>query len=307
MDKITLRSPATIANLSCGFDILGVCLNEPYDEITISKNASKEVIIHSLDSEFSNIPTIPEKNTGGVPAQLIMNDLNLGFGFDIFIKKGIPLCGGLGSSAATAAGVAYGINKLLNNKFSEDEVVRYALEGEKLTSDSPHADNIGPCITGGLLIIKSTNPLELIKVKTSNMYFSIIHPDVKVDTKTSRRILPEKVYLKDAIKQWGNVAALTYGFSSNNFDIIKSAMSDVIIEPIRSKLIPYFKDIKTASLQSGSIGCSISGSGPSIFSLSETQNDAAKVLGNMEKILIDNGIKFHSYISSINQEGITIV
>ena len=139
------------------------------------------------------------------------------------------------------------------------------------------------------------------------MYFSIIHPDAMVDTKIARRMLPEKIYLKDAIKQWGNVAALTYGFSSNNFDMIKSAMSDVIIQPVRSKLIPYFKEIKAASLQSGSMGCSISGSGPSIFSLSETKNDAAKVLDNMEKILIDNGIKFHSYISSINQEGITIV
>ncbi len=176
-----------------------------------------------------------------------------------------------------------------------------------LNKSQNHAIHLDIVSWFGLLIIKSTNPLELINVKTSNMYFSIIHPDVKVDTKTARRILPEKVYLKDAIKQWGNVAALTYGFSSNNFDIIKSAMSDVIIEPIRSKLIPCFKDIKTASLQSGSIGCSISGSGPSIFSLSETKNNAAKVLGNMEKILIDNRIKFHSYISSINQEGITIV
>ena len=307
MDKITLRSPSTIANLSCGFDILGVCIKEPFDEITISKNSSKTVTIKSLDSEFSDIPVIPEDNTGGVPAQLIINDLNLDFGFNISIKKGIPLCGGLGSSAATAAGVAYGINKLIGNQLSENEVIKYALEGEKLTSDSPHADNIAPCITGGLLIIKSTNPLELIKVKTGNMFFSIIHPDVKIDTKTARRILPTKVYLKDAIKQWGNIAALTYGFSSNNFNMIKSAMSDIIIEPVRSKFIPHFKEIKAASLQSGSIGCSISGSGPSIFSLSQTKKDAVKVLANMERVLINNDIKFHSYISSINSKGITIV
>jgi homoserine kinase len=307
MDKITLRSPSTIANLSCGFDILGVCIKEPFDEITISKNSSKTVNIKSLDSEFSDIPVIPEDNTGGVPAQLIINDLNLDFGFNISIKKGIPLCGGLGSSAATAAGVAYGINKLIGNQLSENEVIKYALEGEKLTSDSPHADNIAPCITGGLLIIKSTNPLELIKVKTGNMFFSIIHPDVKIDTKTARRILPTKVYLKDAIKQWGNIAALTYGFSSNNFNMIKSAMSDIIIEPVRSKFIPHFKEIKAASLQSGSIGCSISGSGPSIFSLSQTKKDAVKVLANMESVLINNNIKFHSYISSINSKGITIV
>lgn len=307
MDKITLRSPSTIANLSCGFDILGVCIKEPFDEITISKNSSKTVTIKSLDSEFSDIPVIPEDNTGGVPAQLIINDFNLDFGFNISIKKGIPLCGGLGSSAATAAGVAYGINKLIGNQLSENEVIKYALEGEKLTSDSPHADNIAPCITGGLLIIKSTNPLELIKVKTGNMYFSIIHPDVKIDTKTARRILPTKVYLKDAIKQWGNIAALTYGFSSNNFNMIKSAMSDIIIEPVRSKFIPHFKEIKAASLQSGSIGCSISGSGPSIFSLSQKKKDAVKVLANMERVLINNDIKFHSYISSINSKGITIV
>ena len=307
MDSILLRSPATIANLSCGFDVLGVCLNKPYDEIQIIKNSSKKVIIRSLDSPFSDIPTNPRENTGGIPAELIINDLDLDFGFNINIKKGIPLCGGLGSSAATAAGVVYGINKLLNNKLSKMDLIKYALEGERISSESPHVDNIGPCIMGGFTIIKSIDPIDIIKIKTDNMYFAVIHPDVMIDTKTARKILPEKILLNDAIKQWGNIAALIYGFTVFDKKIISSSMKDFIIEPIRSQFIPGYKTLKEKSLDSGAIGCSISGSGPSVFSLCDSKDIAKSVLTKMENVLIDKSISFHSYISSINQSGIKIV
>ena len=235
MKSISLRAPATVANLSCGFDILGVCINKPYDEITIKNISDKKVVINVLDSPFSNIPSRPEENTGGIPAQLIMNDYNLNHGFEINIKKGIPLCGGLGSSAATAAGVVFGINELLNKKMSLNTMIQYALEGEKISSETPHADNIGPCLMGGLVIIRDTNTSDLIKVPTNDFVFAIIHPDVKVDTKTSRKILPKNIELQQAVKQWGNIASLTYGFSSNNIDLIKRSMEDFVIEPVRSK------------------------------------------------------------------------
>ena len=272
MDSIKLRAPATVANLSCGFDVLGLCLKAPYDEIEINKIASKKIIINSLDSEFSNIPTNPNQNTGGIPALLIQTDLSLDFGFEINIKKGIPLCGGLGSSAATAAGVVFGINQILNRKLSLNEMIRYALEGEKLSSESPHADNIGPCLLGGLVLIRDTQTFDLINIPTGELFVSIIHPDVKIDTKTARKILPEKINLNLAIKQWGNIAALTHGFSVGDINLIKRSMKDYIIEPVRSKLIPSYSNIKEAALSEGAIGCSISGSGPSIFALCETKD-----------------------------------
>ena len=307
MDSIRLHAPATVANLSCGFDILGVCLDDPYDEIEIKKISKKEVILNSLDSEFSNIPLNPEKNTGGIPAIKIINDLALDFGFEINIKKGIPLYGGLGSSAATAAGVVYGINILLKKCLSNDEVVKYALEGEKISSETPHADNIGPCINGGLVIIKSTNPLKLINIKTGEYYFSIIHPKVKVSTKEARKLLPQEVKLKDAVKQWGNIASLVYGFSTSDSNLIKSSMVDYIVEPIRSKLIPHFDEIKENVLKNNAIGCSISGSGPSIFALSASKQNSLKILSEMQNIYNKYDVKYHSFCSKINNKGIEVL
>ena len=307
MDNIKLRAPATVANLSCGFDILGLCLKTPYDEIEINKISSKKIIINSEKSEFSNIPTNPNENTGGVPAQLIQSDLSLDFGFEINIKKGIPLCGGLGSSAATAAGVVFGINKILNDKLNLNEMIRYALEGEKISSESPHADNIGPCLMGGLIIIRNMESLDLIKIPTSNFYCSVIHPDVKIDTKTARKILPKQIDLSTAINQWGNISALTYGFASMDIDLIKRSMDDYIIEPVRSKLIPCYSAIKKAALSKGAIGCSISGSGPSIFALCSDELTSKIVVKSMEEELKKEEIYYHSYISEINNQGITVL
>ena len=307
MDSITLRAPATIANLSCGFDVLGLCVKNPFDEIRITKNNDCNVVINIQDSPFSDIPDDPNQNTGGIPAQLIINQFNLDFGFNIDIKKGIPLCGGLGSSAATAAGVVYGINEILDKKLSFSDMVKYAMEGEKISSDSPHADNIGPCIAGGLVLIRDTKSLDLINIPIDNYYFAIIHPDVLIDTKSARKILPNKIGLNSAIKQWGNVAGLTYGFSSKNIELIKKSMKDYIIEPIRSKFIPAYDNVKKAALDSGAIGCSISGSGPSIFALCEDSDKAENILASMEKVLSDNSIKFHSYTTSVNNQGVEIL
>ena len=307
MDSITLRAPATIANLSCGFDVLGLCIKNPFDEIKITKNNDCNVVISIQDSPFSDIPDNPNQNTGGIPAQLIIDHYNLDFGFNIDIKKGIPLCGGLGSSAATAAGVVYGINEILDKKLSFSNMIKYALEGEKLSSDSPHADNIGPCIAGGLVLIRDTKSLDLINIPIDNYYFAIIHPDILINTKSARKILPKKIDLDSAIKQWGNVASLTYGFSSKNIDLIKKSMKDYIIEPVRSKLIPAYDNIKNTALDNGAIGCSISGSGPSVFALCEDRNKAEKILISMEKVLLDNSIKYHSYVTSVNNQGIEIL
>ena len=307
MNKIKIKSPATVANLSCGYDILGLCLNEPYDYIEIEKLNSGKIEIDILDSPFSKIPSDPKQNTGGVPALLIKKDMNLDFGFNIKIKKGIPLCGGLGSSAATAAGVVYGINKILDNVLSFDKMIEYALEGEKLSSDTPHADNIAPCILGGLVLVKETYPIDVVKLPIGPFYLALLHPNIIINTKHAREILPRKIMLKDAVKQWGNISALTYAFSTNDIKLISSSMKDFIIEPIRSKLIDGFDSIKNAAIDAGAIGSSISGSGPTIFALCDSKESAINVLSSMEGIAIKNNIEFNSYISSINHSGPQIV
>ena len=306
MDIIKVKAPATVANLSCGYDILGLCLKEPYDEIEISKTSKKEIVIDILDSKYSNIPSNPKENTGGIPAILIQNKLNLDYGFKIKIKKGIPLSGGLGSSAATAAGVVYGINQLLENQLSLKDMVEYALEGEKLSSDTPHADNIAPCLSGGLVLIKETYPLDIIQLPIGPFYLAIIHPEIEINTKMAREILPEKITLDNAVKQWGNISALTYGFTVNDVNIIKSSMKDFIVEPIRSKLIKGFSEIQSTAIKSGAIGSSISGSGPSIFALCENEYHAQSILDAMCNEAKQNNLEYQSYISPINHSGVEI-
>ncbi len=301
MNSVQLKIPATIANLSCGFDVLGLCVNSPFDRLEVKKIKEKIVKIIINKNEFSEIPNDPKLNTGGLPALKIIEDLNLNFGFQITITKEIPLSGGLGSSAATAMGVVYAINLLLNNIFDEAQLINYALEGEKISSKTPHADNIAPCLKGGLVLVKGN---KINSLSISDFYIPIVHPKVKINTKYAREILPEKIKLSDAVKQWGNISGLTAGFINNDLSLIKDSMQDIIIEPYRSKLIPGYEKMKEAAMKNGSIGCSISGSGPSVFSICKDKDVAKKVLISMEKILNNLKIDFHSYLSTINHIGI---
>ena len=307
MDCIKLRAYATVANLSCGFDVLGLCLNNPFDEITIQKTDDRKVSINILDSPYKNIPSEPHKNTGGVPGQLIIKDLKLSYGFNISIKKGIPLCGGLGSSAATASGVVFGINHLLENKLSTKEMLKYAIEGEKVSVSTAHADNIAPCLLGGLTLIKDTKSLDVIKLSISEFYIVVIHPNIKISTEDARNILPEEISLRTAIKQCGELGSLIYAFSINDVSLIKKSMNDFIIEPIRKKLIKGFDEIKHNALSMGAVGCSISGSGPSIFALCETKEIAQKISNYSSEYYSSINLDCDTYISSINQNGPQIV
>ena len=307
MDSIKIQAPATVANLSCGFDVLGVCLNEPYDEIEIIKIDKPKVQIDILDSKFSNIPNIPSQNTGGVPAALLIEDLKLNFGFNIKIKKGIPLCGGLGSSAATSVGVVYAINQLLDSKLSDIDLLKYALEGEKVSVSNPHADNIAPGLLGGMILIRDTSSLDISKVPINNFYFAIIHPDIKISTEVARNILPPSIKLDLAIQQWGNLGSLINAFHLQDLNLIKKSMQDVVIEPYRSSLIKFFDEIKKISINSGALGFGISGSGPSMFALCENENIAKEIVNNSKEIYLENNIDCDTYVSTVNNIGPKVI
>ena len=307
MDKIKIHAPATVANLSCGFDVLGLCLNEPYDEIEVHKISKKVISLEILESPYSDIPSNPDYNTGGVPAQLIQRDLALNFGFNIKIKKGIPLCGGLGSSAATSVGVVYAINQLLENQLNQDQMLTYALEGEKISVSNPHADNIAPCLLGGLTLIRDTKSLDVLNIPISDYYVALIHPHITIKTEDARNVLPKSINLKSAIVQWGNVGALVLGFTSNNKDLIKRSMQDIIIEPVRSTLIEGFDVIKNNALKLGAIGSGISGSGPTIFALCESKTIANNILQFSKTYYTSLDIKSDIFLSRINTKGPTII
>ena len=306
MKKIKLQAPATVANLVCGFDILGMALNAPFDEMTFTLLNERKVVIRHTDP--FNLPTEPEKNVAGVVLLKILEKLeNQNIGFEVSIQKNIKPGSGLGSSAASAAGAAFGANELLGNIFSAAEMTDFAMYGEELASGSRHADNIAPCIFGGITLVKSYKPLDIIPLASPDLFVTAVHPQVEVKTSEARQILKKNVKMRDAIQQWGNVAGLVAGILKKDNALIGRSLNDVIVEPVRSILIPKFDEVKRTSLELGALGGGISGSGPSIFMLSETRETAEKIAANMKEIYDEIEVENLVYISKINNEGIKIV
>jgi len=303
--SITIKAPATIANLVCGFDILGMALHSPEDLMKI-KLIDEPVIKITHADEFGLSPE-PGKNVTGVSLLALQEACEKKIGFEVMINKRIKPGSGLGSSAASSAGAVVAANYLLGDIFSKEELVRFAMNGEKLASGVKHADNISPCIYGGVTLIRSIFPLDIISLPAPDLYVTIVHPQIEVKTSDSRQILRKEVQLKDAIKQWGNIAGLVTGFLKNDLDLIGRSLEDVIIEPVRSILIPGFDEVKKRSKEAGALGGGISGSGPSIFMLSKDENTALQVETGMKDIYEKTGIDYKTYVTTINKEGVKIV
>lgn len=305
MKEVEVKCPATVANLVCGFDILGMALQEPYDLMKLRLIDEPKVYITNKD-EY-DLPTEAEKNVAGVVLLAIMEKMDNKFGFEVEIEKHIKPGSGLGSSAASAAGAAVAANQLLGNIFSNDELVQFAMFGEKLASGVKHADNITPCIMGGVTLIRSIHPLDIITLNSPSLFVTVVHPQIEVKTSDARQILRKEVLLKDAIRQWGNIAGLVAGFEKGDTDLIGRSLEDVIIEPVRSILIPGFDEIKTRSKEAGALGGGISGSGPSIFMLSTEETTAKNVEVIMQEVFHRLGIDYKTYVTSIAKNGVEII
>ena len=299
---VTVQSPGTIANLVCGFDILGLALHQPYDCLTLRLIDRPEVTIWNKD-DFG-LPVDPARNVSGVVLLSIMENLNNGIGFELISEKKIKPGSGIGSSAASAAGAAMAANMLLGNIYSKEDLVQFAMNGEKLASGVKHADNIAPCIYGGITLVRSIFPLDIVSIPAPELFVTVVHPQIEVKTADARQILKKEILLKNAIRQWGNVAGLVAGFFKNDHALISRSLEDVVIEPLRSILIPGFDEVKQLSKAAGSLGGGISGSGPSIFMLSATQQVANEVANLMSEVYTRLGIDFHTYITTINPRGI---
>ena len=302
---VKVHAPATVANLVCGFDVLGMCLNEPNDLMEIRLLNERKIIIISADGY--PLPLDPALNTAGAPLVEMLQELPDNIGFEVTIHKKIKPGSGIGSSAASAAGAVVGANHLLGNLFSTIDMVRFAMFGEKVASGVKHADNISPCIYGGITLIRSIHPLDIIAIPSPELFVTIVHPQIEVRTADARQILRKEVLLKDAIKQWGNIAGLVAGFMQNDFALIGRSLEDVIIEPVRSILIPGFDEVKTKCKLVGALGGGISGSGPSVFMLSKDENTALTVENVMKEIYDGIGLAYHTYVTTINKTGVKIV
>ena len=334
---IKIKAPATVANMVCGFDILGFAVNNPYDEMEMRliQRSAGQAAITIINIDDYNLPTNPEKNVAGAALIALIEEYTANsiiekslseeyeitsdsaakndlidfsiIGFEVKINKLIKPGSGVGSSAASSAGAVVGANYLLGNPFSKDDLVRFAMNGEKVASGVKHADNIAPCIHGGVTLVRSIFPLEIVALPSPTLFVTIVHPQIEVRTADARSILKHNVQLKDAIKQWGNIAGLVAGLMKGDYDLIGRSLEDVIIEPVRSILIPGFDDLKKACKAAGALGGGISGSGPSIFFLSKEKETALAVEQEMKNLYEGLGLAHHTYVTSINQAGVQII
>jgi homoserine kinase len=302
---VKVLAPGTVANLVCGFDILGLCLNEPNDLMEVKLLDEKKIIIHSADGY--PLPLDPAQNTAGAPLIEMLNELEGDIGFEMIIHKRIKPGSGIGSSAASAAGAVVAANHLLGNIFSKEDLVRFAMFGEKVATGVKHADNIAPGIYGGITLIRSIFPLDIVTIPAPELYVTVVHPQIEVRTKDARQILRKEVLLKDAIKQWGNIAGLVTGFMKNDLDLIGRSLEDVIIEPVRSILIPGFDEVKKRCKETGALGGGISGSGPSLFMLSKDEATALQVETVMKDIYNSIGLDYHTHVTTINMQGVKVL
>lgn len=306
MKELKIFTPATIANVSCGFDVLGLALDTVGDEMTIRKVTEKGVRITKITGQ--SVPLETRNNVSGVAALALLAEIDSDFGFEIEIDKRIKPGSGIGSSAASSAGAVWAINKLLGDPFSTKDLVRFAMEGERLASGVPHADNVAPALFGGFTLVRSYEPLDIINIHTPDeLFVTVIHPQIEVKTSDAREILKTNVTLKNAIKQWGNVGGLISGLYTEDYELIGRSLEDFIVEPIRSILIPAFDLLKIESMKSGALGCGISGSGPSVFALSRGNKTALKVAEAMRLVYNKVGVSYDIHVSKVNKEGIKIL
>ncbi len=306
MNEIRVFSPATVSNVACGFDILGFPLDSVGDEMVVRKTKAKGIIITKI--EGYDLPFDINKNVASVSAMALLDVAKPDFGFEIEIYKKIKPGSGIGSSGASATSSVYAINELLGRPFNKLQLTEFAMKGELISSNSEHADNIAPALFGGFTMVKSLNPLEVLQLPTpKDLFVVIIHPQIEIKTSESRGILPKMVSLSDATKQMSDLGGLVHALHTNDYELLRKSLNDHLVEKHRSKLIPYFDELKSKSIAAGAIGCSISGSGPSVFALAKGKQMAFKIELIFNSIYSKSNIDFATHVSKISSDGVITI
>jgi homoserine kinase len=305
MDTVIVQSPGSVSNLGSGFDVLGFALNEPCDELLLRRTAKSGITL--INESPYELPADPELNVSGRVLLAVLQKTGFSGGFELTERKRIMPGSGIGSSAASAAGTAVAANALLSSPFSKMELLELAMEGEVIASGARHADNVAPCLFGGITLIRSLDPPDIIPVPAPDLFVSLVHPQIEVKTAEARAVLRADVPLKQAVQQWGNVGALIAGFYRNDAELIGRSMVDVVAEPYRKALIPGFDEVVRSSAAAGALGGGISGSGPSQFQFSKDLETAWRVTVAMAAVYEKLGIPCLAYVTSINPNGARII
>ena len=305
---VRVFAPASISNLGPGFDVLGIAIRKPGDFV-VAERCKKPGLFFTLDSPVDDIPTSGRENVAGHVASLMLRELKPGFGIRMTLQKKMPLGSGLGSSGASSVASAVAVNALLTKPLPKTDLLRFAVEGERKASGSPHADNVAPSLLGGLCLIRSYRPLDVLQLPiSSRLTWIVVHPHLVVKTKHARSVLPESLKLSTAIQQWGNVGGLTAGLILGNETFLRKCIDDNVAEPVRARFIPGFHEVQSAAMRAGAVGCSISGSGPSLFAIATNRTLAQNVAFAMVKTFrriakVDCDI----FISKVNDKGAKIL
>lgn len=304
MKSIKALAPATVANVSCGFDIFGFAVEAPADEVIVTLTKEPGVVIRAITGDGGKLPLEAEKNTSGVAVQEFLKAIDSDQGAEIVLHKKLPLGSGMGSSAASSVAALVAINYLFDNPFTREQLLPFAMEAERIACGSAHADNVAPSLLGGFVLIRGYDPLDVARIPTpDNLYCTLVHPHLELKTSDSRRVLKASIPMKDAITQWGNIAGLVVGLMKPDYGLIMRSLNDVVAEPIRSVLIPGFAVIKAEAIRNGALGCGISGSGPTIFALSTEYTIAANVGKVIQQQFAAIKLKSDVFVSKINTVG----
>ena len=303
MKSIRVFAPASVSNLGCGFDIFGLAIDKPGDEVTVSWSKTGETFIRKIDGAGNLLPLEVSKNTAGVAVQMFLKTVGEKRGIEIAIKKKMPLGSGLGSSAASAVAAVFAANMLLGKPYSRKDLIPFAMEGERVACGTAHADNVAPSLLGGIVLVRSLDPLDVIQLPVpKNLNIVVVHPHVEVLTKDSRAVLKKNILLKKAVMQWANTAAFVSALYENDLAALGRSVMDYVAEPARAGLIPSFYQVKDAAMHHGALACSISGSGPSVFAL--CHRNEKEVAAAMRKEFQKAGIRSDVFVSKVNKAGV---
>lgn len=306
LKEVRVFAPATVANMICGFDILGFAVDKPGDEVYMQRVKESGVRIRSIQGDDGRLPLDPDKNTVSACVKMLLSHLGLEeeIGIEIDLIKHMPIGSGLGSSSASTVAGLFAINALLGNPLTKNELMPFCVEGERLACGHGHADNVAPALMGGITLIRGYEPLDIINLPVpEDLVAGIVFPQVDVPTRDARQLIKEKVSLKDAVNQWGNIAGLVAGLYRSDYELIGRSMHDVLIEPTRAILIPEFYEMKRIAMEAGVLSFGISGSGPSVVAISKGAEAAQVAVDRIQEHLTANGIESLQFVSAVNAEG----
>ncbi len=301
-------APATVSNVACGFDVLGFAIDEPGDVVTATERPEPGVALLEITGDGGRLPLDPARNTAGVAASALLEAAGSSRGVALRLHKDMPLSSGLGSSAASGVAAAYATSRALGLPASRELLLRCAMAGEQVACGSAHADNAAPCVYGGFVLIRASDPPDVVELPVpQGLACAVVRPHLEVDTRTSRGLLGDTVPLRAAVNQWGNLGALVAGLHQGDLELIARSLEDVIAEPRRSGQVPGFAGVQRAARGEGALGCSLSGSGPSIFALCASRGEAERAAAAMAAAFAVQGLESDRYVSTVGSEGVRIV